>query len=424
MSGFSDQVVSVGELVDRGVADIRTGPFGTQLKAADYVDAGTPVINVRNVVYGVVVTEKLEHVPDDVVRRLAHHQIQYGDVVFGRKGAIDRHAYIQHDQDGWLQGSDCIRLRFLGGEYNSRFVSFLFRTQQHKAWMLQQGSHGATMASLNQDILKRISLPVVSRGTQDRIAFVLGAFDDLIANNTRRIDILEEMARAIYREWFVEFRYPGHEGVPLVESELGPIPDGWTVVNAEEAIDFNPKLRLPKEGEKTYLSMASLVENSMVINNPEKRDGNSGTKFQNGDTLFARITPSLENGKTGYVQHLADDEIAFGSTEFIVLRSLTLSPEFVYCFARRDDFRGTAINSMVGASGRQRVQEASVRSFKLPHPPDVLIETFSARVAQMFELVKTLVTQNDRLAATRDLLLPRLVSGEIDVSHLDLDNVA
>ena len=285
-------------------------------------------------------------------------------------------------------------------------------------------AHGAAQQNLNQALIKNYEVAVPPLDAQRQIASILNAFDDLIANSTRRIEILEVMARAIYQEWFVQFRYPGHEGVPLVESELGPVPDGWEVVNAEEAIDFNPKLRLPKEGEKTYLSMASLVENSMVINNPGKRDGNSGTKFQNGDTLFARITPSLENGKTGYVQHLVEDEIAFGSTEFIVLRSLTLSPEFVYCFARRDDFRGTAINSMVGASGRQRVQEASVRSFMLPHPPEVLIETFSARVAQMFELVKTLVTQNDRLATTRDLLLPRLVSGAIDVSHLDLGEVA
>ena len=156
---------------------------------------------------------------------------------------------------------------------------------------------------------------------QHKIAAILSAYDDLIENNTRRIKILEDMAQTLYQEWFVHFRFPGHENVPMVESPLGPIPQGWEVVSASKAIFINPKTSVPRDTPKPFVPMKSATERSMLIIEIEEKTGNSGAKFKNGDTLFARITPCLENGRTGFVQFLPDDDdVAFGSTEFIVLR--------------------------------------------------------------------------------------------------------
>jgi type I restriction enzyme S subunit len=125
----------------------------------------------------------------------------------------------------------------------------------------------------------------------------------------------------------------------------------------------------------------------------------------------------LENGKTGYVQFLPDaNAVAFGSTEFIVLRSRTLTPEFVYCLARSDEFRGVAIKSMSGASGRQRVQERCFDDFKIVQPTQLLLERFAAVVAPSFRLIYSLHQQIQNLRKTRDLLLPRLLSGQINVN--------
>ena len=157
----------------------------------------------------------------------------------------------------------------------------------------------------------------------------------------------------------------------------------------------------------------------MLIENIGKRDGNSGSKFRNGDTLFARITPCLENGKTGFVQFLPNDEVsAFGSTEFIVLRSRTLTPELVYLLARSDAFRENAIKSMSGASGRQRVREACFNTFYLANPDQETLIKFGEIVRPMFKLAHSLSQKNLNLRTTRDLLLPKLISGEIDVSSL------
>jgi type I restriction enzyme S subunit len=221
----------------------------------------------------------------------------------------------------------------------------------------------------------------------------------------------------LYREWFVHFRFPGHEQAAMVDSELGPIPEGWKVMKVTEAIHVNPRMKVPKEGLKPYVPMKSLSETSMLIEDVESRSGNSGSKFKNDDTLFARITPCLENGKTGFVQFLPSDTIGLGSTEFIVLRSKTLSPEYVYLMARSDEFRDHAIKSMTGATGRQRVQVDCFEEFSIAHPEQETLRQFVDQVSPLFCGIQVLAEKNETLRRTRDLLLPRLISGEVDVSN-------
>jgi type I restriction enzyme S subunit len=294
-----------------------------------------------------------------------------------------------------------------------RFVKYYMEILKLK---MQSVSRGTTQDNLSVDKLLSFDFLIPAVPIQRRIAGILSAYDELIENSQRRIKILESMARALYREWFVHFRFPGHENHPRVASPLGEIPQGWEVTRITEAVQINPRVVVPREGEKSFVPMGCLSNDSMLITNIESRSGNSGAKFQNGDTLFARITPCLENGKTGYVQFLSDEnDVAFGSTEFIVLRSVSLNPEYVYCLARSDEFRGVAINSMSGASGRQRVQEKCFDDFQIAHPSRGLLEKFSAIVAPSFRLIYRYHQQIQNLRRTRDLLLPRLLSGQIDV---------
>ena len=252
---------------------------------------------------------------------------------------------------------------------------------------------------------------------QRRVSEMLSAYDKLIENNQRRIRVLEEMARSLYREWFVHFRYPGHEDIPLVDSHLGPIPKGWEEKSLTECVEIKPRVIVPREGEKPFVPMGCLSNDSMLISNIESRVGNSGSKFQNGDTLFARITPCLENGKTGFVQFLPDDDaVAFGSTEFIVLRSKTLTPQYVYCMARSDAFRDLAIKSMTGASGRQRVQESCFNQISIAPPPQWLLDKYASATEPMFSFIYKLQTQIENLRCARDLLLPKLLSGDMEVT--------
>jgi len=220
---------------------------------------------------------------------------------------------------------------------------------------------------------------------------------------------LEQAARLLYQEWFVRLRFPGYEHTRISNG----VPEGWERVLTPEAIEINPMTKLTDEEEHWYVEMADLPIDSMVIHNAIKRDGRSGSMFRNGDTLLARITPCLENGKTGFVNFMADGEAGRGSTEFIVLRSKRVTAEFVYCLARTYNFRENAIKSMTGASGRQRVHESCFEKFMVWIPPTTLVNLFSEFADPVFQQIKTLHLQNQKLRAARDLLLPRLMSGEI-----------
>ncbi|ANV92069.1 hypothetical protein AWQ24_14865 (plasmid) [Picosynechococcus sp. PCC 8807] len=328
----------------------------------------------------------------------------------------------------------------------------LYLLKFHKEHLIKLALGGA-QRNLSVRTISNFQVKIPPLATQRKIAGILSAYDDLIENNTRRIEILEEMARMLYREWFVKFRFPvdgdnGENGdgdrpsggvgkndgdrpshnhlsnnqPKLIESELGLIPEDWEIKTATEALEVKPKVKVPKEGEKPFVPMGCLSTNSMLINDVELRSGNSGSKFQNGDTLFARITPCLENGKTGYVQFLpSSSSVAFGSTEFLVLRSKTLCPEYVYLMARSDDFRENAMKSMTGATGRQRVKEECFEQFKFAHPPQPMLEKFAEMVSPYFQKIFNLNQKNINLRKTRDLLLPRLISGEIDIEDLDIN---
>jgi type I restriction enzyme S subunit len=160
--------------------------------------------------------------------------------------------------------------------------------------------------------------------------------------------------------------------------------------------------------------MASLPTSGSSINQVQYREFNSGTKFRNGDTLLARITPCLENGKSAYVDCLNDDELAWGSTEFIVLRSKGTYPNPLgYLLARDPVFRSYAIRHMSGTSGRQRVQGEAIGRYPLAIAPENILLEFDRFCAPLFAKIKANHEQNQTLADLRDTLLPKLMSGEI-----------
>jgi type I restriction enzyme S subunit len=277
-------------------------------------------------------------------------------------------------------------------------------------------SRGATQDNLSLEKMLSQRLPVPPFDTQRRIASILGAYDDLIEVNRRRITLLEEMGRRLFEEWFVRFRFPGHAGAAVTSDREARLPEGWRTGIASDLVDFDPSTRLPRAGRKPFIPMASLNTRTSIIEGVEERVVGSGTKFKNGDTLFARITPCLENGKTGLVRDLAEDGVGFGSTEFIVMRGGAAGPAFTYFLARHEPFRAHAQRSMSGASGRQRARTESVRLFELVVPPVSLLNRFEALAWPMLQIVGRLGVANHRLAASRDLLLPRLISGDLSIA--------
>lgn len=301
-----------------------------------------------------------------------------------------------------------------------------------------EGSTGQT--ELSRARLGTFLIPMpTSLEEQRTIAHILGTLDDKIELNRKQNETLEAMARALFKAWFVDFepvrakmegRWQRGQSLPglpahlydlfpdrLVESELGEIPEGWESVPAGKLIEFNPSEPLRKGIDAPYIEMASLPTAGSWPEPPVLRAFGSGMRFRNGDTLLARITPCLENGKTAFIQCLPDNTVGWGSTEYIVLRSKPPVPnEFAYLLARDNAFREHAIRSMTGTSGRQRAQADSVAGFKItvPFEPSVW-GAFEKAIASMFINIKANAEATATLTQLCDTLLPKLISGELRV---------
>lgn len=411
--------VTLGELCNEGKGDIRTGPFGSQLHESDYSEVGTPVVMPKDIATGRVEESTIARVSMDHVERLSHHKLAKGDIIYGRRGDIGRKALVSEREAGWLCGTGCLRIT-VGHHTDSRFLFYRLGHPETVS-AIRNRAVGSTMPNLNTTILREVELTVPSLKTQREIAGILGAYDDLIEVNRRRISVLEEMARGLFTEWFIRLRFPGHENVAIDNTADGPLPAKWSWGTAGDLLLFDPRTRVPREGEKPFIPMGHLDTSTSLTGEPEMRSGNSGAKFRNGDTLFARITPCLENGKTGLVRNLPGTEgVGFGSTEFIVMRGERAGPAFSYCLSRLPAFREHARMSMSGATGRQRARTDSVAEFPFAIPPtDNLFERFEKIAWPMLELVGQIGLSNKRLAAARDLLLPRLISGQLSVAEAE-----
>ena len=301
---------------------------------------------------------------------------------------------------------------------------------------LERHASGSTFRELSGSALKDIRLNLPPRDGQHTIAHVLGTLDDKIELNRQMNETLEAMARALFKSWFVDFdpvraKMEGRDtGLPqdiadlfpdrMVDSELGEVPDGWEVATLAERIEVNPRRFLRKGQAAPYLPMAKMPTRGHMPDSVAVRSFGSGMRFTNGDTLVARITPCLENGKTAYVDFLADGEIGWGSTEYIVLKPQPPLPDqFAYCLARSARFREFAIQNMSGTSGRQRVPPTALSGFLMVVPPRCLATRFGEVARSLFEGASNAGHESRTLAALRDTLLPKLISGDIRVPAED-----
>lgn len=392
--------------------NIQTGPFGSQLHQSDYSIEGTPVVMPKDLVNGHISEATIARISDAHIERLNRHKIEIGDILYSRRGDVGRCAFATEKEAGWLCGTGCLRVSTDVSKANPKFVFYQLQKPDTIGWV-EKHAVGATMLNLNTAILSRVPIEIPSLNTQNRIVDILSAYDNLIENNQKQIKLLEEAAQRLYKEWFVDLRFPGYEITPVVDG----VPEGWELCRLEDVIEFNPKIPLSKERLKQSVPMSALSTSSMTLDTEEfaATFSNSGSKFQNGDTLLARITPCLENGKTAFVAGIENDEGAVGSTEFIVMRSKGINPYMVYLLARDGSFRQSAINSMTGSDGRQRAQADKLKVLPYLKPTDQIMRLFARYVEPMFIQIQKKNEQNVRLRQARDRLLPKLMSGEMEV---------
>ena len=260
---------------------------------------------------------------------------------------------------------------------------------------------GTAVPSLTVEVLNEIDLDVPSIDKQRRIVEVLNSFDSKIALNNQLNDYLEQLCQSLFD------RFDNDENNLFVK--------------VSDIADVNPRRTLKKGEEALCVEMADLSTTGAFPTDWRTKAYNGGVKFVNGDTILARITPCLENGKAGYINFLEQDEVAFGSTEYIVLTSKgELPSEFFYFLARNEDFISYATAHMNGSSGRQRVSGADVGNYEVRMPSEKQVSEFKEIAGKAMRVISASSIESRKLAQSRDALLPKLMSGEIDVSKVDL----
>jgi type I restriction enzyme S subunit len=263
-----------------------------------------------------------------------------------------------------------------------------------------------------------LSVPNPPLPTQRKIASILSAYDDLIENNTRRIAILEEMAQAIYREWFVNFRFPGHENVKLVDSPLGQIPEGWNPTTVGDLAVNERRSIKPQEvdPETPYVGLEHIPRKSITMTEWGFAADIESTKhrFCEGEILFGKIRPYFHK-----VVVAPFDGICSSDAIVIVPRKDDYFPA-VLCCVSSVPFVDHATQTSQGTK-MPRANWDILTKYPLPLPTDDLLGNFNEVVNDIVSTLKTLMRKNRNLRTTRDLLLPKLISGKLDVQGLDID---
>lgn len=374
--------------------------------------SGYPLIRTPNIGKGRFNLDGVHRVSESVYKKRNLRAIpQDNDLIFAREAPAGNVAIIKNGEKFCL-GQRTVLIRPNSEYVYPDFLTYFLLAPQQQYELLGT-ANGATVAHVNLPTIRNLKINLPPLETQHRIADILSAYDDLIENNRKQIKLLEETAQRLYKEWFVDLRFPGHEHTKIVDD----VPEGWEKCSLGDAIEFDPKIQLTKNRIKQFVPMSALSTSSMVLDMSEFSEtmSNSGSKFQNDDTLLARITPCLENGKTAFVHGIQSAEGAAGSTEYIVMRSKRLNPYMVYLHARTNGFRQSAINSMSGSDGRQRVKADKLQALPYLLPPTTLVNQFGLFAAPIFKLVFDLNAQTFQAAQARDRLLPKLMSEEVEV---------
>jgi type I restriction enzyme, S subunit len=404
---------TLGHIAEITGGSIRTGPFGSQLHEEDYSEFGTPVVMPKDIVSGRVEETTIARISQQHVARLTQHVLCDGDIVYGRRGDIGRRGLVTAREAGWLCGTGCLRISLGQTVLDPRYL-FYFLGEPRVVEGIAQQAVGATMPNLNTGILKGITVRYPPLPIQRRIAGILSAYDDLIENNTRRIAILEDMARRLFEEWFVRFRFPGGNG---------QMPDDWVEAQLGDIVSINPESISPKRAPDRigYIDIASVspgrVDQIQQMDFTEA-PGRARRIVREGDVIWSNVRPN----RRSFALLLNVPEHTVASTGFTVLRATDVPWSYLLMLTSTSDFVTYLVNRAKGSAypavGCSDFAEAEIL---MPNPS--LLESYHSVVGPMLQNVSILEQQSASARAARDLLLPKLISGEIDVSSAEADGL-
>ncbi len=403
---------TLGEIYKMEGGSVQTGPFGSQLHESDYTEFGIPVIMPKDIVDDQLDLTNIAHISIVDAERLSQHIVQKNDIVCPRRGEIGKRVIINNENVGAFCGTGCIRLRGNGSILNPLFLFYFLKQPRVVKWIENQAI-GATMMNLNTSILNSIPITYPSLSVQNEIVSLLLAHDNLIENNKQRITLLEELAEDIYKEWFVRLRFPGYESTKFLNeagNELKPqtgraLPIDWQRLKLGSVLASIK--RKPKLNTDQYLTNGIF---------PIIDQGEAFISAFTNEESFVHYEPLpivVFGDHTRRIKYLCNP-FASGAdgTQLLYPKNKSLLPIYFYLAIKNIDLS----NFHYARHFKFLKQELMLI------PDNNTLLAFNELVTPYFDEINVINAKNLLLQQTRDLLLPRLISGKLSVEHLAEQN--
>ena len=396
------------------VANIQTGPFGSQLHKKDYVERGTPIVTVEHLGNKRFTRQNLPHVKDSDRKRLRKYQLDCGDIVFSRVGSVDRCSCVNQSQAGWLFSGRCLRVRPKPELIDSEFLYYYFNLSEVKQF-IRSIAVGATMPSLNTSLLGEVIIKFPSISQQRAIAATLSCLDDKIDLNNKINANLEAQAQAIFKSWFVDFE-PFRDG-EFVDSELEPIPKGWRVEKVGALCESISKTHSFDKSKLIFLNTGDITKGEFMhahYSEVSAMPGQAKKSIKKNDILYSEIRPI--NCHFAYVDFNADDYVV--STKLMVIRTYGIEALRLYHYLTKQN---TIIDLQHEAEFRSgtfpQIRFENISNLKMLIADDKTEKRFYNFLNAVYGAIKINNAQKYKLSCIRNALLPQLMSGEIKVPY-------
>ena len=372
---------------------IQTGPFGSQLHQSDYSDEGIPVVMPKDLIRGMVSEESIAQISKEHVERLSKHKIKAGDILYSRRGDVGKCAFASEREIGWICGTGCLKVSVDREKADPQFIFYQLQKAETIGWVINHAV-GSTMLNLNTSILSAVPIDVPEIETQRKIVKILSSYDFLIKNNQKQIKLLEEAAQRLYKEWFVDLRFPGYEDVEVVDG----VPEGWKKEHIGDLIKKVTRTKQIKTAEYLPEGTFPIIDQSRDFiagyTNDQEAVVDMGCPvivFGDHTRILKYIQFPFAKGADGTQLIISNNENMPQSLLYSSLVAVDLSN---YHYARHFKYL-KAENILV--------------------PSREIAKEFDWYVSPMLLQIQQLRNMENKAAESRDRLLPKLMSGEIEV---------
>lgn len=391
--------------------NIQTGPFGSQLHQSDYSMDGVPVVMPKDLIGGKVIEDSIAKVEEYHINRLSRHKLKEGNIIYARRGDVGKCSYITQIEEGWLCGTGCLKVELDEKKVVPKFVFYQLQKSETIGW-IEKHAIGATMLNLNTSILSSVPISVPTLEIQQRIASILSAYDDLIENNQKQIKLLEEAAQRLYKEWFVDLRFPGYEDVEIVDG----VPKGWKWKKCNDVASLIKRGISPVyNDEGKYIVINQKCIRTAIVNMKEARrqekDYKKEFNLMDGDIVICS-TGMGTLGRVGKIYGVYENT-TFDSHVTLVRSKDDFGKQYLYHWMKH---RENYLMSMgQGSTQQQELYRGVIEMLDVLVPNEKLLSSFEHNAQEIHNKIIVLNKQLDLMVDARDRLLPKLMSGEVEV---------